>query len=141
MLKGDEEGINHEKEMANSLSEQKLALKWARKARKKISPCSGKIRNQISNARGSLSSLNGASFKWDTPLPKSDDAEAWGEEFDSHSNLEFSPLFDEDLGESMKKLTLRPRRAKALQENGSHSAIPPWPRGGQFALFSAISAK
>lgn len=36
------------------------------------------------------------------PLPKND-PEAWGEEFDNKSNLEFSPLFDENFGEPMEK--------------------------------------
>ena len=45
------------------------------------------------------------------PLPENY-PEEWGEEFSNQSNIEFSALLDENLGEDMKMLSLQFKQAR-----------------------------
>lgn len=60
------------------------------------------------------------------PLPEND-PEALGEKFDNHSNLESSPLPDEDFGKPMKMVNVQAGQSRALQGKGMGLPIPPWP--------------
>lgn len=47
------------------------------------------------------------------PVLSKDDPEAWGKESDNQYNLAFFLLFEEDLREPVKKLTIQTRQSRA----------------------------